>query len=161
MITGASAGLGWATAREFGRRGAKIGLLARGIEALEAAKREDFGGTALVLPTDVANSEAIEQAAAVIEEQLGPIDIWVNNAMASVFSPVKEMKPEEFKRVTEVTYLGPSTERLRLCAVCCRAIEGQLCRSARHWRIEVFRCNPHIARPSTPLQDLPTHCVAN
>jgi NADP-dependent 3-hydroxy acid dehydrogenase YdfG len=105
VITGASAGLGRATAREFGRREAKIGLLARGIEGLEAAKREigDLGGTALVLPTDVANSEAIEHAAAVIEEQLGPIDIWVNNAMASVFSPVKEMKPEEFKRVTEVT----------------------------------------------------------
>jgi short-subunit dehydrogenase len=108
VITGASAGLGRATAREFGRRGAKIALLARGIEGLEAAKREieDLGGTALVVPTDVANPAAMEQAAAVIEEQLGPIDIWVNNAMTSVFSPVKEMKPEEFKRVTEVTYLG-------------------------------------------------------
>jgi NADP-dependent 3-hydroxy acid dehydrogenase YdfG len=108
VITGASAGLGRATAREFGRHGAKVGLLARGIKGLEAAKREieDLGGTALVLPTDVANSAAVEQAAAVVEEQIGPIDIWVNNAMASVFSPVKEMKPEEFKRVTDVTYLG-------------------------------------------------------
>jgi NAD(P)-dependent dehydrogenase (short-subunit alcohol dehydrogenase family) len=108
VITGASAGLGRAAAREFGRHGAKIGLIARGTDGLEAAKREieDLGGTALVLPTDVADSAAVEQAAVSVEEQLGPIDIWVNNAMASVFSPVKEMKPEEYKRVTEVTYLG-------------------------------------------------------
>jgi short-subunit dehydrogenase len=83
-------------------------LLARGIEGLEAAKREieSMGGAALVIPTDVADAEAVEQAAAAVEEELGPIDIWINNAMASVFSPVKEMKPEEYKRVTEVTYLG-------------------------------------------------------
>lgn len=108
VITGASAGLGRAAAREFGRHGAKIGLLARGSDGLEAAKREieDLGGTALVIPTDVADPAAVEQAAAIVEDQLGPIDIWVNNAMASVFSPVKEMKAEEYKRVTEVTYLG-------------------------------------------------------
>jgi len=108
VITGASAGLGRAAAREFGRHGAKVGLLARGVDGLEAAKREiqDVGGSALVIPTDVADSEAVEQAAALVEEQLGPIDVWVNNAMASVFSPVKQMRPEEYKRVTEVTYLG-------------------------------------------------------
>ncbi len=108
VITGASAGLGRAVAREFGRHGARIGLLARGTDGLEAAKREieALGGTALVIPTDVADSAAVDRAAAVVEEQLGPIDIWVNNAMASVFSPVKEMKAEEYKRVTEVTYLG-------------------------------------------------------
>jgi NAD(P)-dependent dehydrogenase (short-subunit alcohol dehydrogenase family) len=108
VITGASAGLGRATAREFGRRGAQVGLLARGIDGLQAAKREieSLGGRALVLPTDVADAEAVEQAAAAVEEQFGPIDIWVNNAMASVFSPVREMRPEEYKRVTEVTYLG-------------------------------------------------------
>src|SRR5437762_4100863 len=108
VITGASAGLGRAAAREFARHGAKIGLLARGLDGLEAAKREveDLGGTALIIPTDVANSAAVEQAADSIEEKLGPIDIWVNVAMASVFSPAKEMKPEEYKRVTEVSYLG-------------------------------------------------------
>jgi short-subunit dehydrogenase len=108
VITGASAGLGRATAREFGRHGAKVGLLARGVEGLEAAKREieSAGGTAVVLPTDVADAEAVERAARAVEEKLGPIDIWVNNAMASVFSPVREMKPEEYKRVTDVTYLG-------------------------------------------------------
>jgi NAD(P)-dependent dehydrogenase (short-subunit alcohol dehydrogenase family) len=108
VITGASAGLGRATAREFGRRGAQVGLLARGIDGLQAAKREieSMGGHALVLPADVADAEAVEQAAAAVEEQFGAIDIWVNNAMASVFSPVKKMRPEEYKRVTEVTYLG-------------------------------------------------------
>jgi NADP-dependent 3-hydroxy acid dehydrogenase YdfG len=108
VITGASAGLGRATAREFGRHGAQIGLLARGIDGLESAKREieSMGGRALVIPTDVSDAGAVEQAAATVEETFGPIDIWVNNAMASVFSPVKEMRPEEYKRVTDVTYLG-------------------------------------------------------
>jgi short-subunit dehydrogenase len=108
VITGASAGLGRATAREFARHGARVGLLARGREGLEAASREveELGGIAMAIPTDVADAAAVEAAAAAIEEKLGPIDIWVNNAMTSVFSPVKKMEPEEFKRVTEVTYLG-------------------------------------------------------
>lgn len=108
VVTGASAGLGRAIAREFGSHGAQVALLARGIDGLNAAKREieAAGGRALVLPTDVADSKAVEEAAEAVEDQLGPIDIWVNNAMASVFSPIKEMLPEEYKRVTEVTYLG-------------------------------------------------------
>lgn len=108
VITGASAGLGRATAREFGRHGAKIGLIARGIDGLEAAKREieSTGGRAMVLPLDVADAKAMENGAASVEQEFGPIDIWVNNAMASVFSPVKDMKADEYKRVTEVTYLG-------------------------------------------------------
>lgn len=108
VVTGASAGLGRAIVRAFAREGAHIGLLARGRDGLEAARREveEMGGLALVLPVDVSDAEAVEGAAARIEEELGPIDIWVNNAMVSVFSPVKEMKPEEYRRVTEVTYLG-------------------------------------------------------
>src|SRR6478752_1161817 len=108
VITGASAGLGRATAREFARHGARVGLLARGREGLEAASREveKLGGIAMAIPTDVADAAAVEAAAAALEQKLGPIDIWVNNAMTSVFSPVKKMEPEEFKRVTEVTYLG-------------------------------------------------------
>lgn len=108
VVTGASAGLGRAIAREFGSHGAQVALLARGIDGLNAAKREieAAGGRALVLPSDVADAKAVEEAAEVIEDQLGPIDIWVNNAMTSVFSPIKEMLPEEYKRVTEVTYLG-------------------------------------------------------
>lgn len=108
VVTGASAGLGRAIAHEFARHGARVALLARGEEGLQAAAAEieQRGGRALAIPTDVADSDAVEAAAKTVEEQLGPIDVWVNNAMASVFSPVKDMKPEEYKRATEVTYLG-------------------------------------------------------
>lgn len=108
VITGASAGVGRATARAFGERRARVGLLARGRDGLEAAKQEIeiAGGKAFVFPLDVANSEQVEAAAQAVEENLGPIDVWINNAMTSVFSPVKEMTAEEFKRVTEVSYLG-------------------------------------------------------
>jgi NAD(P)-dependent dehydrogenase (short-subunit alcohol dehydrogenase family) len=108
VITGASAGVGRATVRAFAGRGASIGLIARGRDGLEAAKREveELGGKALVLPLDVADAEQVELAAAQVEEKLGPIDIWINNAMVSVFSPVRETTPEEYRRVTEVTYLG-------------------------------------------------------
>ncbi len=108
VVTGASAGVGRATVCAFAREGARIGLIARGTDGLGAAKREieQLGGEALVLPADVADADAIENAAAEVERQFGPIDVWVNNAMASVFSPVKEMTASEYKRVTEVTYLG-------------------------------------------------------
>src|SRR5215212_6743721 len=108
VITGASAGVGRATVREFARRGAHVALIARGLEGLEAARREveRMGGRALVLPLDVSDADAVEQAAEAVEQELGPIDVWVNNAMVSVFSPVRKMRPEEYRRVTEVTYLG-------------------------------------------------------
>jgi short-subunit dehydrogenase len=108
VITGASAGVGRATAVAFARRGARVGLLARGREGLACAKTEveSAGGEALVVPTDVSDAQAVEEAARRVEEEFGPVDVWVNNAMTSVFSPVKEMAPEEFRRVTEVTYLG-------------------------------------------------------
>lgn len=94
--------------RRFACEGARIGLIARGLERLQAAQLEieQMGGKALVLPADVADAAAIENAAAEVEQRFGPIDIWVNNAMTSVFSPVKQMTAEEFKRVTEVSYLG-------------------------------------------------------
>ena len=108
VITGASAGVGRATAQAYARQGAHIGLLARGMDGLQGARRdvEDLGGKALTLPTDVADAEAVERAASMVEEEFGPIDIWINNAMVSVFSSAKEMQPEEYRRVTEVTYLG-------------------------------------------------------
>lgn len=108
VITGASGGVGRATAREFARRGYKIALLARGKEGLEGASKdvEALGGVALPIEVDLADAKQVDAAATRIEQELGPISIWVNNAMNSVFSPVKEMKPEEYKRVTEVTYLG-------------------------------------------------------
>jgi len=108
VITGASAGVGRATVRRFAKDGACIGLLARGVDGLEGAKREveSAGGQALVLPTDVADPKQVEAAAEAVEREFGPIDVWVNDAMASVFAPVKDTTPEEFRRVTEVTYLG-------------------------------------------------------
>ena len=108
VITGASAGVGRATAQAFGKRKARVGLIARGRAGLEAAKREveAFGGEAIVLPLDVADHDAVDGAASKVENAFGPIDIWINNAMLSVFSPIMEMQPDEYRRVTEVTYLG-------------------------------------------------------
>ena len=108
VITGASYGVGRATARAFGARGARVALLARGRDGLEAAREEiqRSGGEALVLETDVADPEQVEAAAAAAEERLGEIDVWVNSAMATVFAPVSEVSPDEFRRATEATYLG-------------------------------------------------------
>lgn len=108
VITGASAGVGRAVARAFGRRGDRVALLARGIDGLEGAAAEirASGGTAIVLPTDIADAGQVEAAADEAERALGPIDIWVNNAMVTVLAPVWETTPEEYARVTAVTYLG-------------------------------------------------------
>jgi short-subunit dehydrogenase len=108
VITGAAGGVGRATARAFARRGANIGLLARGVEALEAAAQEvrHAGGAARVLPTEIADADAVERAAVAVEERFGPIDIWVNCAMATIFSPFADLTPDEYRRATEVTYLG-------------------------------------------------------
>jgi len=108
VVTGASAGVGRAVVRALAREGASIGLIARGRAGLDAAceEVESLGGRALALPCDVADAAAVEAAADLIERELGPIDVWVNNAMVSVFSRVREMKAEEYRRVTEVTYLG-------------------------------------------------------
>jgi NAD(P)-dependent dehydrogenase (short-subunit alcohol dehydrogenase family) len=108
VITGASSGIGRACVRAFAARGARLGLIARSREGLEAASREvrQAGGEAIVLPLDVADADAVDRAAGTVEERFGRIDVWVNNAMVSVLSPIKEMTPEEFRRVTEVTYLG-------------------------------------------------------
>lgn len=108
VITGASAGVGRAIAEEFARHGARLGLVARGRDRLEATRRsvEQLGGRAVILAGDVADPETHRRIAAMTEEAFGPIDIWVNNAMASVYSTIAEMPAEEFKRVTEVTYLG-------------------------------------------------------
>src|SRR6266540_3827536 len=108
VITGATAGVGRATVREFARRGACIGLLARDPDGLEITRKEveALGGRAIGIPTDVAHADEVEAAASRIEESFGPIDLWINNAMVTVFSPIKELEPEEIRRVTEVTYLG-------------------------------------------------------
>ena len=108
VITGASAGIGRATAELFGRRGANVVLLARGVDGLREAARavEDAGGSALEISTDVSDFQAVDDAAAMAETSFGPIDIWVNVAFTSVFAPFWEIKPDEFRRVTEVSYLG-------------------------------------------------------
>lgn len=108
VITGASAGIGRAAVRAFAERGAHIGLLARNPDGLEGARKEveATGGKAIAIPTDVADHEQVEAAAARVEEEFGPIDIWVNDAMTTVFAPFKEISAQDYKRATEVTYLG-------------------------------------------------------
>jgi NAD(P)-dependent dehydrogenase (short-subunit alcohol dehydrogenase family) len=108
VVTGASAGVGRATVREFARAGANVALIARGREGLEAAAQEvlDLGRRCLVVPADVAQAEEMQAAANRIEKELGPIDVWVNNAMASVFAEFVDIAPDDFERVTRVTYLG-------------------------------------------------------
>ena len=108
VVTGASAGVGRAVARAFGRRGARVGLVARNEEGLHAAAREveAGGGRALVLPADVADAEQVERAAARAAAELGPLDVWVNDAMATILAPLWRIEPREFRRTTEVTYLG-------------------------------------------------------
>jgi NAD(P)-dependent dehydrogenase (short-subunit alcohol dehydrogenase family) len=108
VITGASAGIGRATAREFAKRGCKVALLARGRAGLEAAALEvnELGGRALVIPADVADHAAVERAAEQVAEEFGSIDIWVNNAFAGIFSRFMDMSQEEFGRVVDVTFMG-------------------------------------------------------
>ncbi|MHB8533018.1 MAG: SDR family oxidoreductase [Solirubrobacteraceae bacterium] len=108
VVTGSSGGVGRAIAHAFAKRGAHVGLLARGQEGLEGAAREveSFGGQALAVPTDVSDHQQVEAAAAAVESRFGEIDVWVNDAMATVFARFVDIEPEEFKRATEVTYLG-------------------------------------------------------
>ena len=100
--------MGRATVRAFAREGAHIGLIARDTEGLHVAAREadQLGGKGLAVPADVADANQVEAAAARIEQELGPIEVWVNNAMTTIFGRVTDVTPEEFKRATEVTYLG-------------------------------------------------------
>jgi NAD(P)-dependent dehydrogenase (short-subunit alcohol dehydrogenase family) len=108
MITGASGGIGRATARRFAADGARIALLARGRSGLEAAAREveQAGGQALVLPVDVAQYDQVEAAAASVEDAFGEIDVWVNDAMVTLYAEFLDIEPAEFQRATEVSYLG-------------------------------------------------------
>ncbi|NTV11737.1 MAG: SDR family NAD(P)-dependent oxidoreductase, partial [Zoogloea sp.] len=108
VITGASAGIGRAAAVEFARHGWRVALLARGVEGLEGARREvvEAGGEALTIPADVADAPQVEAAAERVEREWGPMDVWVNNAMATVFCDVSRISPEDFTRATAVSYLG-------------------------------------------------------
>ncbi len=108
VVTGASGGIGRASAIAFGRHGDRVALLARGRAGLAGARREvqEAGGRALAVPTDVSDPDEVEAAARTVEEDLGEIDVWVNCAFSSVFAPVWEISAEEFDRVTRVSYLG-------------------------------------------------------
>jgi len=108
VITGGSGGVGRATARRFAKDGARIALVARGRAGLEAAAKEieELGGRALVLPTDIADADQVEAAAEAAEEELGPIDIWINDAMATIYAEFLDVEPDEYRRATEVTYHG-------------------------------------------------------
>jgi NAD(P)-dependent dehydrogenase (short-subunit alcohol dehydrogenase family) len=108
VVTGSSAGIGRATAVEFAKHGWRVALLARGVDGLEGARAEveQAGGEALVVPVDVADAEQVEAAAAQVEREWGPIDVWVNNAMSTIFCDFLHITPEDFRRATEVTYLG-------------------------------------------------------
>jgi short-subunit dehydrogenase len=149
VITGASAGLGRAIAREFARSGARVALLARGRAGLEAAAAEvrQLGGEALVVPCDVADHQAVEAAAGAVEDAWGPIDIWINNAMAAVLGEVADTSAGEFRRVTEVTYLGSV-----------HGMQAALARMLPRDRGTIVQVGSALARRGIPLQA--TYCGA-
>lgn len=149
VVTGASAGVGRATVRKFAAQGASLGLLARGIDGLEATRCdvEKLGGRALAVPTDVAEPDQVEAAAERIEHELGPIDVWINNAMVSVLSPVKEMTPGDYRRVTAVTYLG-----------CVHGTLAALKRMRPRDRGVIVQVGSALAYRSIPLQS--AYCAA-
>ncbi len=151
VVTGASAGLGRAIAHGFARRGAKVALLARNPEALDAAVTEclmlrgETGGDAIAIPTDVSDAEAVERAAEEVERRLGPIEVWVNDAMVSVFSPVKEMTAADYRRVTDVTYLGYVHGTLS-------ALKRMLPRDGGRGRGTIVQIGSALSYRSIPLQ---------
>jgi NAD(P)-dependent dehydrogenase (short-subunit alcohol dehydrogenase family) len=147
VVTGASAGVGRATVRAFARQGAHVGLLARGRAGLVGARHdvEALGGRALAIETDVADPNQVEHAAEAVEQMFGPIDVWVNNAMCSVFSPAKEMTPEDYGRVTEVTYLG-----------CVHGTLTALKRMLPRNRGIIVQVGSALAYRGIPLQSAPT-----
>jgi short-subunit dehydrogenase len=149
VISGASAGIGRATAREFGRRGYAVGLLARGQAGLDAAKREieQAGGRAFAVPVDVTDADAVEAAAEQIERELGEIDVWVNVAMAAVLGEVRNTSADEFRRVTEVTYLGSV-----------HGAQAALRRMLPRDRGKIVQVGSALARRGIPLQA--TYCGA-
>jgi NAD(P)-dependent dehydrogenase (short-subunit alcohol dehydrogenase family) len=149
VVTGASAGVGRAAARAFGEAGAAVGLIARGVEGLEGARREieAAGGRALVLPCDVADAAEVEAAAARVEAELGPIDVWVNAAMVTVFGPVRELTAGDVRRVTEATYLGTV-----------HGTQAALRRMRTRGRGRIIQVGSALAYRSVPLQS--AYCAA-
>ena len=158
VITGASAGVGRAVAHAFAKRRAHIGLLARGQEALEgaASEVEALGGMAIVIPTDVADPEQVEAAAAAVEARFGGIDVWVNDAMATVFAPFAEITAEEFTRATQVTYLGTVYGTMAALKRMVPRNRGAVSRLAPRFPTERSRCSRPTAGASSRSAASPT-----
>src|SRR5213596_502585 len=149
VITGASGGIGRATARRFAQDGAKIALLARGQAGLEgiATEVEELGAKALVLPTDVAEAEQVEAAAQAAESELGSIDIWVNDAMATIYAEFLDLEPDEYRRATDVTYHGMVWGTRAALRRMAERNRGSIVRSARRSPSVASRCRrPTAAR---------------
>ena len=162
VVAGASSGVGRATARAFAERGDHVGLISREGDGIDAALAEArLLTTAVAAPADLADADAVEAAADRIERELGPIDVWVNVAMPSVFAPVREMRADEFRRVTEVTYLGYVYGTLAALRRMLRATRVRSCRWARRSATAASRCRPRTAAPSTPSRDSPSRCAAS
>ena len=153
-ITGASAGVGRATARVFAESGFDVALLARGAAGLEAAAKEvqATGGRALVVPTDVSSFDQVDAAATQVEAELGPLDVWVNDAMTTVFAPSWEVRPADFQRAVEVTFRARSGERRRPWPACGPATGAGSSTSARPWPSSAFPSRRPTARPSSPVE---------
>ncbi|HET6505432.1 MAG TPA: SDR family oxidoreductase [Baekduia sp.] len=143
VVTGASSGIGRATVRRFAGPGVALALIARGREGLEGARREveQAGGRALVLPLDVGDAEAVDAAAQAVEDALGPIDIWINSAMATVFAFLEDVSPDEFRRATETTYFGSIW-----------GIQAALKRMRRRDRGTIVQVGSAMAYQGIPLQ---------
>jgi NAD(P)-dependent dehydrogenase (short-subunit alcohol dehydrogenase family) len=161
VVTGASAGVGRAIATRFGAAGASVGLIARDGEALAEVKQEieRRGGKAVVAAADVADADAVFAAADKVAQQLGPIEVWVNDAMVTVFSPVWDTTPAEFRRVTEVTYLGAVHGTMAALRHMRPRNQGTIIQIGWRWRIAAFPCNPPIAVPNMPFAASPTRCA--
>ncbi|MBE1484501.1 NAD(P)-dependent dehydrogenase (short-subunit alcohol dehydrogenase family) [Plantactinospora soyae] len=163
VITGASAGVGRATARLLARRGMRLALLARGGTGLRAAA-EDVranGGVALPIETDVSDHSQVEAAADRATSELGPIDLWVNDAFASVFAPFSEIGPEEFRRVTEVCYLGYVYGTQAALRRMVPRGPAPSCRWDPHWRTGRFRYSPPIVALNTRSSASPSRYAVN
>jgi NAD(P)-dependent dehydrogenase (short-subunit alcohol dehydrogenase family) len=164
VVTGGSAGLGRATAVAFAKRGAHVAILARDADRLRDAEAEiaQYGGRVLALPVDVADAGAVQEAADEVEEKLGLIDIWVNNAMTTVFAPLEQVEPAEFKRATEVTYLGSVYGTMAaLKRMCVAETVASSCRWGPRSLIAQSRYNRLTAAPSTPCTASQTRCAAS
>ena len=164
VVTGASGGIGRAVATAFGARGASVALLARGEKGLAGAARDvrAGGGTALLIPIDVADQAQVFAAADRVEDELGPIDVWVNVAFTSVFAPFEQIHPDEYRRVTEVSYLGyvyGTMAALRKMKPRDRGTD----RAGRvpRWPTAASPCRPRTAGPNTPSRVSTRRCAAN